>query len=320
MAILYKDNLIQYFMPAVIERLGQNTEVFNEKSRGAIRLTGDRFTGDFLEETFYKSLAAAQARIQIRTNPNPDAPVVDLTQDAVNSVKVAGRFGPVRYEGAQLSWLAKPTGEGIAKFSEFMANALIADMVNTAISVAVAAFNNNTAVVANAGTNPITLSAMNKAHAKFGDSSASIVADVVSGKIYHELISQNILNTANLFQAGNITLVEWLGKVVIVTDAPGLYKATPTPAQDYVLGLADSAIVVTDAAQGLITNIEEKNGKERIETLMQSNYDFSIRLKGYKWGGSSSPSNAQLFTGTNWTQVASDVKDTAGVLAIGQAV
>jgi hypothetical protein len=62
------------------------------------------------------------------------------------------------------------------------------------------------------------------------------------------------------------------------------------------------------------------NGKTRIETTMQVDYSFGLRVKGYAWdvtNGGKSPSDAALATGTNWDKVATDNKHTAGVLAVG---
>ena len=111
-----------------------------------------------------------------------------------------------------------------------------------------------------------------------------------------------------------------MGRRVVVTDAPALYKAG-TPNKDYVLGLTAGAAIVSDAGD-LITNIQTNNGKERIETTYQADYTFGLSLKGYSWdtaNGGKSPDNAKLGTGTNWDKIVASDKDTAGVLLIGDA-
>jgi hypothetical protein len=55
---------------------------------------------------------------------------------------------------------------------------------------------------------------------------------------------------------------------------------------------------------------------------MQVDYSFGLALKGYSWdsvNGGKSPTDAELATGTNWDKVATDIKHTAGVIAIGSA-
>jgi hypothetical protein len=115
-----------------------------------------------------------------------------------------------------------------------------------------------------------------------------------------------------------VTIVDILNKAVIVTDAPALYIAG-TPNKLRVLGLAAGAATVFDGGD-VISNVETVNGKERIETSMQVDYTFGLALKGYTWdetNGGKSPTDVALATGTNWDRVATDIKQTAGVIAIG---
>ena len=142
----------------------------------------------------------------------------------------------------------------------------------------------------------------------------------MTGAMYHKLIGQNLANASNLFQFQGVTIVDVLGKAVIVTDAPALFVAG-TPDKEKVLSLVNGAAVVSDGSD-LIVNTQTSNGKNRIETTMQVDYTFGLGLKGYTWdeaNGGKSPSNAALGTGTNWDKVASDIKHTAGVVLVGDA-
>jgi hypothetical protein len=311
----------EFIMPATIETLGQMVEKFNGASNGAIRLTTEGFTGDFLQESFFAAIHSAQRRVD-RYAAQASASATDLTQLQHSSVKVAGGFGPIRYEPSQMTWLEKPTTEGIEVASRNFAEALMKDQLNTAIAALVAAISNQAAatndVSATAGINYVT---MNGAHAKFGDRSGDLVAQIMTGAVYHKLIGANLTNTPQLFQAQGVRVVDILGKAVIVTDAPGLYLAG-TPNKDFVLSLASDAAVVSDGAD-LISKIETKNGQTRIETTMQVDYTFGLGLKGYTWdeaNGGKSPTDAELATGTNWDKVATDIKHTAGVITIGDAI
>ena len=310
----------EYIMPATIETLGQMVEKFNAASNGSIRLTTDGFDGDFLQESFFQAIHTAQRRVNRYTANNAQA-ATDLTQLKHSSVKIAGGFGPIRFEPSQLTWLNKPTAEGIEVASRNFAEALMADQLNTAILALRSAIANQVAVTNDvSATAGVTYAGMNNAHAKFGDRSSDIVANVMTGAVYHKFIGQNLANAAQLFQAGNVRVIDILGKAVVVTDAPALYVAG-TPNKEYVLGLAAGAATVHDAGD-LISNIETKNGQTRIETTMQVDYTFGLGLKGYTWdeaNGGKSPSNAALGTGTNWDKVASDIKNTAGVVLVGDA-
>ena len=159
----------EYIMPATIETLAQMVQKFNAASGGAIRLTTDGFTGDFLQESFFASLDGAQRRVD-RYAANGTAPITDLSEIKHSSVKVAGGIGPVRYEPSQMTWLQRPTAQGIEVASRTFASLMLKDQLNTAIAALVAAISNQpdatNDVSATAG---LTYSAMNGAHAKFGE-------------------------------------------------------------------------------------------------------------------------------------------------------
>ena len=270
----------EYVMPATIETLSQMVEKFNAASNGAIRLTTTGFDGDFYQESFFAAVHSAQRRVD-RYAAQGAATATDLTQLQLNGVKVAGGFGPIRFEPSQLTWLQKPTSEGIEVASRNFAEALMADQLNTAIAALVAAIaNQSTATTVDvSATDPVSSATMNSANGLFGDHSSSIVANVMNGAAYHKLISQNLTNGAQLFVAQNVQVVDILGRPVIVTDAPALYAAG-TPNKSKVLGLADSAAIVYDGGD-VISNIETNNGQTRIETTMQVDYSFGLGLKGY---------------------------------------
>lgn len=311
----------EYMMPAIIETLGQMVDKFNQASNGAIRLTTDGFDGDFLQESFFAAIHSAQRRVD-RYASNTSASPTDLSQLKHSSVKIAGGFGPIRFEPSQLTWLQKPTSEGIEVASRNFAEAMMQDHLNSAIAALVAAISNNAdATEDNTGTGDITQNVLNNSHAKFGDRSGDLVAQVMTGAMYHKLIDDNLTNTPQLFQAQNVRVVDILGKAVIVTDAPALFTAAAgsVPGVNRVLTLVNSAAMVHDSGN-LVTNIETTNGNQRIETTMQVDYDFGLGLKGYAWdetNGGKSPADAEIATGSNWDQVATDVKHTAGVIALG---
>lgn len=316
----------EYVMPATIETLAQMVDKFNAASGGSIRLTTEGFDGDFLQESFFQSIHSARRRVD-RYAANGAATPTDLTQAKHSSVKIAGGFGPVRFEPSQFTWLQKPTAEGIEVMSRNFAEALLQDQLNTAVSALVAAIGNqgSATTVDVSATGPLTYAAVNNSHALFGDHSGLLIAQVMDGATYHGFIGQNIANASQLFQVGTVRVVDMLGKLVVVTDAPALYSAAVTdpaaPAKRRVLSLVSGAATVTDS-RDIISNIETSNGKERIETTLQMDYTFGLGLKGYTWdeaNGGKSPTDAEIATGSNWDKVATSVKHTAGVMAVGAA-
>lgn len=310
-----------YIMPATIETLAQMVSKFNAASGGSIRLTTEGFDGDFLQESFFASIHAAQRRVNRYAAQGAAAPT-DLTQLKHSSVKVAGGFGPIVYEPSQMTWLRQPTTRGVEVASRNFAEALMSDQLNTAIAALVAAIGNQGAATTNdvSATAGVSYGAMNNAHALFGDHSGNLVAQIMNGATAHKLIGANLANAPQLFQAQNVRVIDILGKMVVVTDASSLSLAG-VPNKLRVLSLADSAAIVHDA-NDVISNIQTNNGQTRIETTMQVDYTFGLSLKGYTWdetNGGKSPTDAALATGTNWDKVATSIKHTAGVLTVGDA-
>ncbi len=309
-----------YVMPATLETLDQMLAAFNAASNGAIVLSPDGFTGDFLQESFFQNLGAAQRRVN-RYAAQAAVTPVDLTELQNTTVKVAGGFGPVRYEPSQMTWLQRPTVQGIEVASRAFAEILLKDQLNTAIAALVAAITAQAAAVNDvSATAGISQAGLNSSHAKFGDASQNLVAQVMTGSSWHKLVGQNLANAQNLFLAGNVRVVDILGKTSVVTDAPALLQ-TGTPNKEIVLGLASGAALVHDG-RDIISNVQTTNGQTRIETTIQVDYTFGLGLKGYTWdtaNGGKSPTSAALATGTNWDKTATSIKDTAGVALIGDA-
>lgn len=313
---VYNDEIVGL----TIELLGQKTDIFNAASGGTIVLSTDGFRGDFSKESFFQQIASAQRRVN-RYGTNADQAATSLTQGEVAGVKVAGGFGPVLFEPSQLTWLQQNPGAAITAISEGFADALLADQLNTAVGAAVAAIENNAAVVndvsATAGLDQV---ALNGSHAKFGDMSSMLTADIMTGAAYHKLLEKGLENGERLFQSSNVRVQSILGKIFVVSDIPSLYVAG-TPNKHKVLSLVNRGIVV-DNTSDVISNLETTNGKERIETTWQADYTFGLKIKGFAWdtaNGGASPDDAALFTGTNWDKAVAEDKHLAGTLAIADA-
>lgn len=305
---------------STIETLAQMVNAFNAASNGAIRLTTQGISGNFLQESMWKGLHNARRRVD-RYAANNAAASTPLAEIQANSVKIAGGFGPVLWEPAQLTWVEKSPAEAVEVISLNLAESIVQDQLNTAIAALVAAISNNADVTNDvSATAGITYAAINNAHAKFGDASSQLVAQVMTGEVFHKLIGQNLNNAQRLFTASNVLVVNLLGRPVVVTDAPALFEAG-SPGKQKVLSLADSAAVVHDGGD-VVVNTSTSNGKHRIETTFQADYTFALGLKGYAWdiaNGGKSPDDAKIATGANWDMHVSSIKQTAGVITIGDA-
>lgn len=302
---------------STIEMVDQMVLNIAAASRGAIQLTSIRNMGDFAKTAMWQNLSSARRRVD-RNAAIASQSATNLVQIENVGVKVAGAYGPVLLEPSQITWLQEDPASAIAAISRYFAESLVQDQLNTGILSAVAAINNQAALVNDVLTGKITQTAINGSHAKFGDMSQMLVCDVMQGQTYHKLVDQGLANGNELFKAENVTIVDILGKAVVITDAPALLDLATTPDQDIVLSLVAGGLEVSDNSD-LITNLDTTNGKTRIETTFQADYTFNVKLKGYAWdvtNGGSSPLDAELATGSNW-DIVNLPKFTAGTLARG---
>ena len=92
-----------------IELIGQDLQKFNAASGNTIILSSEGFSGDFSRESFATTLAGAQRRVN-RYGANSSVSATTYGEDELVGVKVAGGFGPVLLEPAQLTYLqSNPT-------------------------------------------------------------------------------------------------------------------------------------------------------------------------------------------------------------------
>lgn len=304
---------------AIIETIAQMVDKFNAASAGAIVLTAAPFEGDYRYENFWKGIHSAIRDVdRYATNAAQAATPLEQLQNV--GVKVAGGFGPILWEPGQLTWVQKDPAEALEVISRNMAEALLQRQLNQAIAALVGAIEAGTTnTTYDANTSVLSYRHINRAHAKFGDHSQTLVADVMDGTSFHDLIDANLANESTLFQAANVRVVDILGRRVVVTDAPALREAPSTTTNDAkILSLVVGAATVYDGSQ-IITNIETSNGKERIETTFQADFDYGLALKGYAWdvaSGGKSPTSTELATGSNWDKVVTSWKHTAGVITL----
>jgi len=304
---------------ATIETVAQMVDAFNASTGGAIVLTNQGFEGDYRYENFWQGIHSAKRRVD-RYAVNSAASSTAIAQLQEIGVKVAGGFGPILWEPGQLTWVQKSPAGAVEIISRNMAEAIIQDQLNTGLAAAVAAVEAGTTnTTYDAGTSVLSYRHINRAHAKFGDMSQMLICDVMDGTAFHDLIDFNLANANTLFEAGNVRVVNILGRRVVVTDAPALRETPSTTTNDAkVLSLVAGGVTIYDGSD-LITNIETNNGKLRIETTFQADYTFGVSLKGYQWDtstGGKSPTDAELATGGNWDKIATSYKHTAGVLTL----
>jgi len=300
------------------ETIAQKVELFNAAAQGTLVLRPARNIGDFDQEAFYGLISGLVRRRDAYGNGSVTA--VDLAQLQKNTVKVAGGSVPVRWTPQQFSYVQRNQEEAGTAIGEQFAKGVFGDYLNTAILSIQAAMTANTDIVYDAEDGTLELSDLVAGAALFGDRAQALRAWIVHSKPMHNLYGTTITNSNDLFQFGNVNIMQdGFGRVFIMTDSPALVAAG-TPDVYSTIGLVEGGAMVEDNGD-LFTNIETSNGTENILRTWQAEYTYNLGLRGYSWdeaNGGASPTDAELGTGTNWDKVATSDKDTAGVMVTSQ--
>ena len=126
-----------------------------------------------------------------------------------------------------------------------------------------------------------------------------------------------LTNSTQLFRFGDVAIMQdQFGRKFIMTDSPALVKGGESGATYYTLGLVQQAALV-EPNNDFDATMVAGTGKENIQRTYQAEWSYNLGLYGYTWDvskGGASPTDTALGTAANWQQIASSVKDTAGVL------
>lgn len=300
---------------AMTETVAQDINKFNEASQGAIQLINEPFSGDFNIEASFKAIAG----LVRRRNSYGDGAVTAkrLEQMLDVAVKVAAGTPPIEYEKQQYLWIQQNPELAAISIGEQLAKARLADMLNSGILGASSAISGNTDAVHGSGSDAASFRLLNKGAAKLGDRSGAIRAWILHSTTMHNLFDNALANSENLFRYDGVNVVrDPFGRVFVVTDAPALIGDNAGTAFYNTLGLVEGAVVVNDN-NDFNAELVPIVGNENIKYQYQAEWTFGAGVKGYAWDtttGGKSPTDVAIGTPTNWKQIASSVKDTAGVL------
>lgn len=297
------------------ETVAQALAAFNEASGGAMLLGSRSTLGDYVEEASYKAIAGLVTRRDAYGTGTLTPKQIEQLNDI--SVKVDQNIGPVEWTVEQFERLMKNQEEAGLIIGEQAAEAMIQDYLNTSATSLVAAVGNQPTLVNDySATGTAKLVELNNAAGKFGDRQQSLLAWLMHSKVFTDLTNEAITNTSQLYNIGNIRVMQdGLGRRYVVTDAPALDN---TGTYNTVGLVAGGAMVETSA---LLTMTQPKADQENMGTIWKGESSFVVGLKGYAWdtaNGGKSPTDVELGTGSNWDLIASSLKDTAGVMLISQ--
>lgn len=299
---------------AMTEYVAQDVEKFNQASAGAIQLISNPFEGDFDLEASFKQIEG----LVRRRNAYGSGVVAAkrLTQMLDVAVKVAAGTPPIEYEKQQYLWIKQNPELAALTIGEQLGKAKIADMLNAGILGGTSAIGSNADAVEGDGTGAPSFRLLNKGSARMGDRSGAIRAWVMHSTTMHNLFDNALTNAENLFRYDGVNVIrDPFGRLFVVTDSPAL-SVTTTGTIYNTLGLVEGGIVINDS-NDFNAELLPKTGRENIQYEYQAEWSYGVGVKGYAWNmaaGGKSPTDVAIGTGTNWTKIATSIKDTAGVL------
>lgn len=309
----------EYAYSTMTEMQDQQIGLFNAATRGGLVLQSGNHQGDYSDEAMWAKISGLVRRRNAYGSGTVAEKVLEhLTE---TSVKVAAGTPPVRIDPGMMKWIQRSPEEAGVVVGKQMAEDSIADMLNTAVLVYASAIGQVANVVYDhSSTGVMSLAALNKGAAKFGDRAGALVAWVMHSKSAFDIYGEALTNATRLFVFGNVRVIEdGFGRPLVVTDSPNLITAG-TPDTYAALGLTPGAVLVSQNGD-FTDNVETKNGDENIIRTYQAEWSYNVGIQGFAWdktNGGKSPTNAALGTATNWDRYATSDKDLAGVLVKAQ--
>lgn len=293
------------------ERIMQNIEAFSTGTNGAISLSSNMIIGDIEETSQLSQIANLIGRRDITSDADATVKGVDSRDE--NNVKLYWGTGSVEFKAVDAKRYGTDSGAFSAAIGEQIGDGIVQYMLNNAITATRASIETVATLVIGDGTAAVTHKLLNSALKPFGDARDTIVAWVMTGATYADLVDAGLgIATSNV--AGGAVAegsVGSLGRPVYMTDSSGLSMATGTA----ILGLTREAVkVIESEAREFIA--ETVTGSENIKYRIQAEGSMMVNVKGFSWKTASgiNPSVATLGTKTNWEQKATDIKSTAGVI------
>lgn len=309
----------EYTYSGMTEVLSQQVALFNQASNGGIVLRVNPIQGDFSDLAYWGLIDGLVRR---RNAYGAGAVTPKNLKHLVDTmVKVAAGTPPVNMPPGQFEWIKRNPEEGGAVYGQQLAQATLADMLNTGLMAYVAALTGEADVYEDVSANPTSFNTLLRGAAKFGDRSNDLRSWVMHSKSLFDIFGVALANTEGLFSFGNVNVrQDGFGRAFVVSDSPSLINVTPDPDAHYIAGLTAGAIVI-ETNDDFTQNVETKNGDENIQRSIQSEWSYNLGIKGYSWdktSGGKSPNDAALATAANWDRVSTSHKDTAGVLLLAQ--
>lgn len=292
---------------AYLEKLSQMTDAFNGASNGTIMLTTESVIGDFEKEDFFKEMA--ESTMAKERDPISMSTITPEKLEQISNINVklnrysfiSNTLDSFKKKGWTADTFSMLAGEAAAMAS-------VSDKLNTLIACGIGAVGSETSMVEGDGTANIAYGDFPTMLGKFGDQLDSIGMLVMHSSTYYNLmgtaVSEKLVNVggATINDGSNPTF----GIPTLVTDSVELGMT----AGKGILFLTKGALVAVDS-ETLTIDAGTKRGVENILLEVQTEYAYTVRIKGYSYTeGSVSPTRTLLKTSTTWTKSVTSLKNT----------
>lgn len=318
MSVANRRIFIDYTRGSMTETLQEQTELFNAATGNGLVLRANKNEGDFSEETMWAEMAALVKTRDVRGTGAVAA--IDLTELSAASVKVAASTPPVNIPSVMFTYMNEDPKKGAVIYGEQLAKRRLAQMLEHGISAFVAATGAQATNYLDRKAFGTSLSILNQGAAKLGDASDRIAAWLMHSTVLHDIYGTALTNAEQLFTFGTVRVVnDGFGRPLVMSDNSSLLNTNGAAAgvNSYnTCGLVAGGVMIDDNGD-FEQNIEVTNGFENIKKTIQSQWTYQAGVKGYSWdkaNGGTSPNSAALATAANWSKVATDHKNLAGVV------
>jgi hypothetical protein len=313
----------EYIPGRINELLAQQGNVFNDASRGALRLTTASHRGDYVYNSLFSNVSGLAARRD--TTSVGSQTDTNLAQAEHVSVKLNRKIIPTAMtrDAFRKAFGQYSETEFADIVAEQAANAMQIEMCDTALlAVRAALKQQSTSYYTEASLGSISTSTLVQSLAKMGDRADRVVCWVMHSKPFYDLIGSQI--NANIAGVSNFAVASaspiTLNRPVLVTDSAALVTQLNSPDVNnyFTLGLVDSAVTVENSEEQEIV-VQDVTGLENLVVRFQGEYAYNVGLKGFQWdvqNGGANPTGTNVGTGTNWDTILSSVKDRGGVCAM----
>ena len=293
------------------ETIMQNVEAFTAGTNGAITLSTEMISGDMLEYSMLAEIANLVGSRNITAGTAAAVKTIDSRDE--NTIKVYWGTGAIEFKLVDAKRYGSDSAGFSAAIGEQIGKAIVQYALNLGISAVRASIETQVTLVTGNGTAAITHTLLNSGLRPFGDARESIVAFVMNGATFTDLIGSSLSSGGADVAYGAIYSGQTgtLNRPVFVTDSSGLNMAAGVA----VLGLTRDAVrIIESEAREFVSELV--SGRENLVWRIQAEGSFALNVKGYSWKKASgtNPSMATVATKANWEKKATDVKSTAGVI------